>query len=451
MKANIVLICLSCAFFQATEAFSQDVTVLRSFPGNKGTGWKQTIDVAGAVGPAHVVDFDVAHFVVHDKTTGKILQRLTSDAFWQQVEPTGQWIPQSNANDARILYDPLSQRWFTCAAGTTEPDCFLAVSSSSNPLEVWRGVKLPLPRINPYMKLGVDRNGLYVCSCNGHSDFSKGTNCYVLPKHDVLAESGPVISHGQMFEHLQFSTMPALDPDPAKPAEAPMILLANQFFDGVCSELYLYEVTWSKGKAHLSAARTIPLNRDYLTPNNSTPAMEAFQPEPGPRLRAGGGGRRLDSVFVRNGSVYGCNGAKRSIDSRPGILWYQVRIHDGALLQEGFIDSPDRDYIYPSIAVDSQGNIGIGCTGTSQSEFPSVYVMMHGVNDPVNTMRKPVRAVPGTAVYRYDGQRSVNWSHYSATCIDPSNPSLLWTLQAYGNSNVDQEWWTAWAAFQLSK
>lgn len=50
-----------------------DVTVVTTFPGNKGPGWKDSIDAAGAVGPHHVVDFDVAGFVVHAKSNGKIL------------------------------------------------------------------------------------------------------------------------------------------------------------------------------------------------------------------------------------------------------------------------------------------------------------------------------------------------------------------------------------------
>ena len=34
----------------------------QSLPGRRSTGWKSSIDVAGAVGPQHVVDFDVADF-----------------------------------------------------------------------------------------------------------------------------------------------------------------------------------------------------------------------------------------------------------------------------------------------------------------------------------------------------------------------------------------------------
>jgi hypothetical protein len=431
-------------------AVGDDVRIIRSFPGNKGPGWKDSIDVAGAVGPRHVVSFDVAGFVVHDKASGKTLQQLSTREYWQRVEPAGKLVPQKDANDARMLYDLLSERWFACAAGTTEAECFLAVSTSSDPTKSWHGAKLPLPRINPYMRLGVDRNGLYVCSCNGNSDLNKGTNCYVIPKGDVLADGGPVLTRAQTFKDLQFSAMPATDPDPDKPADAPAVLLANEFMEGTCGRLYLYKITWSGSKASISDVQTVELSRKYLTPNNSTPQMEAFQPKPGPKLRAGGGGRRIDSAFVHKGSVFGCNGAIRNPDSRPGVLWYEVRISDGRLIQEGFVDSPDRDFIFPSVAVDSMGNVGIGCTGTSQTEFPSVYVMMHAATDPASTMRRPVAAVPGTTSYHYAGPRAVNLSHYSTTCIDPSNPGLLWTCQAYADSKKDRQWCTAWAAFQMS-
>lgn len=438
------------ALLQAIPAAAEGVDVVRAFPANRGPGWKASIDVAGAVGQRHVVDFDVAGFVVQDKETGAVQRRLTTREFWHQVEPAGTLLPVQNANDARMLYDPLSHRWFACAAGTTEPDCFLAVSTTPDPLEPWRGGKLPLPQINPYMRMGVDRHGLYVCSCNGHVDFAKGTNCYVLPKQDALAVGGPVLTRGHMFKEVQFSCMPAMDPDPEKPADAPAVLLANEFSDGTCGRLFLYRIVWSGTTASISGPQVVPLGTTYLTPDNKTPLMEAVQPPPGPSFRVGGGGRRIDSAFVRNGRVYGCNGAKRTAGSRPGVLWYEIRIRDGALLQEGFVDSPDRDLIHPSIAVDARGNIGIGCTGTSRTEYPSVYVMMHGAMDPPGSMRTPVPALPGTTSYRYPDVPAINLSHYSATCIDPSNPDRLWTLQAYSASEVEKQWCTGWAVFRIA-
>jgi hypothetical protein len=127
-----------------------------------------------------------------------------------------------------------------------------------------------------------------------------------------------------------------------------------------------------------------------------------------------------------------------------------VRIKDGALLQEGLVDAPDCDYLYPSMAVDNRGNIGIGCTRTSEREFPSVCVMMRSVDDPAGSMRPPVVAVRGTTVYKYLGASATNFSNYSTTCIDPSDGELLWTYQGYAASTIDRQWCTAWAAFKLS-
>ncbi len=446
MKRQVIALSLLLMLGQAAPTLAADVTVVTTYPANKGPGWKQTIDVAGAVGPKDAVDFDEGGFVVHDKTTGRERQRFSTREFWRKVEPANSMDPQKDPNDPRILYDPLSQRWFACAAGTTVADCFLAVSTTSDPTQQWRGVKLPLPPIDPYMKMGVDKNGLYICSCNGDSDWRRGMNCYVIPKSDVIAPGGPILTHGQTFTNLRFAAMPATDLDPNKPANAPEVLLVNEFSDGTCGKLYMYKLTWSGLTASISEVQTIQLSKTYQTPS----ANSAVQPAPGPKLRAGGGNRRLESAFVYRGSVFGCNGAKRTASSRPGILWYELRIRDGALLQEGFVDDPKCDYLHCSLAVDSRGNIGVGCTRTSETEFPSVYVMMHAATDPANIMRAPILAVPGTTYYRYAGLEAINLSHYSTTCIDPSDPNLLWTYQAYGNSTVDKQWCTAWAAFSLS-
>jgi hypothetical protein len=165
-------------------------------------------------------------------------------------------------------------------------------------------------------------------------------------------------------------------------------------------------------------------------------------------------GRRTLSVFARGGSVFGCNAAKRKIDSRCGILWYEVRVRDGVLLQEGFVDAPDCDYLVPSLAVDGEGNIGLGCTRTSEKEFPSVYVMTHAAGDPAGAMRAPALAVKGTTYFRAPAAGKTNaipWGNYSSTCVDPVDPSLIWTCQEYCNSSVEREWCTAWVAFRLGK
>src|SRR5262249_29938032 len=127
-----------------------------------------------------------------------------------------------------MLYDPLSQRWFATMAAN-DNDSFLPVSTTPDPMQTWKGVKLPLPRIDPGVKIGVDRNGVYICSANGSSDMKEALNCYVIPKADAIAPEGPALSRAQTFPKLIYAAVPAVDLDANKAADAPAVLLNNEF------------------------------------------------------------------------------------------------------------------------------------------------------------------------------------------------------------------------------
>jgi len=445
MKLPIVVLGLLVAVGICCAAHGADLEIVSTFEGNRGPGWKSAANVMGGVGPKHVVDFTIGGFTVHDKATGKVLRHLTQREFWQQVEPAGSLVPVKDANDPWMVLDPLSERWFGTIAGTDPGDCFLAVSTSANPMQPWKGTKLPLPPHDPGMKIGVDRNALYISCANGSANPAEALDLYVLPKADAIAPGGPVLTHAQNLTKLIYAAFPAVNVEAEQPANSPAVLLNNEFGGPTCSKLYLYRITWAGPRATISDAQTIPLSKAYAVPR-----MEGLQPDGGVKL-VQAGGRRNNCACVHGGSVFSCNGAQRTADSRPGILWYEVRIRDGVLLQEGFVDSPDCDYLYPSLAVDRQCNLAIGCTRTSETDFPSVCAMMRSARDPAGTMRPPVVAVKGTTAFRHAGTAAINFSNYSTTCIDPSDDNLLWTYQGFANSTVDRQWCTAWAAFRLSQ
>lgn len=436
----------------ATAAPAASVIIVKTFPADFGPSHKDHPDEAGAVGPDHVVDFDDVNFVVHDKATGRVLVKKTQEKFWAEVEPANTLI--LDPNDPRILFDPLSNRWFAVntgkIAGTRTANGYLAVSTSSDPTKPWKGVKLPMPPQDLGFKLGVDKNGLYACYINQTGNVSTMHDCIAIPKADAIAPGGPDLSHLNTFHNLQIESFPATDLNPNKAPTDPEVLL-NKEFGNNAGKLYFYKITWAGTKASISDVQTIPLGKIFVTPNGASLQNQALQPAPGGKLRADEG-RRTICVFAHGGSVFGCNEAKRTVDSRPGILWYEVRVKDGALLQEGFVDDPDHDYLCPSLAVDKSGNIGLGCTRTSATEFPSIYVMMHAAGDAPGTMRPPVLALAGTTHYRDSkaGPSGIGWGNYSSTCLDPSDPDRLWTCQQYGNSVQDLQWCTAWVAFQLN-
>ena len=91
------------------------------------------------------------------------------------------------------------------------------------------------------------------------------------------------------------------------------------------------------------------------------------------------------------------------------------------------MDAPDCDYLAPSLAVDANGNIGLGCTRTSETEFPSVCVMMHAAGDPKNTMRPPVLAAKGTTVFSSNrpSKYGLAWGNYNTHVCRPLGPDNL--------------------------
>ncbi len=451
---SLVLFCAALLAISAGVS-AENLTVLATFPGDSGPGPKDKPDNTGGVGPSHVVDFTDARIVVHDKATGKVLQKMDQRDFWKTVQPG---FDQPFFNDPRMLFDAVSGRWIcviACAIQDAsgkrmqEESGYLAVSETFDPTKGWRGVKLPMKPADLGMKLGVDKNGVYVTYIVMTGNTHTMHSCIAIPKEDALAGDGPSLVNLQTFSDLEIDVFPATDGDPKKPADAPEILL-NREFGNSFSKLNLYKITWSGKKASISKLQNIPLSKTYQSPNGSSLKNQATQPPPGGKLRADEGRRTL-CVFAHGGSLFISNEAKQTVDSRCGIFWAEVRASDGELLQEALIDDPNCDYLAPTLAVDSNGNVGLGCARTSATEYPSVYVMMRAAGDLKNTMGPPVLAAKGTACYSAadPGKYGIGWGNYSATCIDPSDPAKIWTYQEYATSGIPDEYNTCWAAFKL--
>src|SRR3974377_1400840 len=94
-----------------TAALAANGTILQSFPGGAGPGYKPVPDTTGAVGPNHVVDFEDSWFMVHEKATGQVVLQMTVSDFWMLGDPSNTLV-LVKPNDPRMLYDTLSGRWF---------------------------------------------------------------------------------------------------------------------------------------------------------------------------------------------------------------------------------------------------------------------------------------------------------------------------------------------------
>src|SRR5512136_1255839 len=93
-------------------------------------------DSDGAVGPVHFVELINGRFAVYRKTTGTAVKSTSDVNFWQS---SGLTIPSGqDVSDPRVLFDPISQRWFAAAIlfapnNLTSNSFLLAVSSGADP------------------------------------------------------------------------------------------------------------------------------------------------------------------------------------------------------------------------------------------------------------------------------------------------------------------------------
>src|SRR5262245_9621306 len=146
MKLSVSLMALmACCLVAVRTLPAQDapaaptepgITVITTFPGDTGPGPKDVPDNSGAVGPDHVVDFTNANVVIHDKKTCKLVRQTTQADFRKAANPDFKF---PKLTDPRLLYDPLSKRWFAVIAEAANLSVgYLVVSESSDPPRVGR-------------------------------------------------------------------------------------------------------------------------------------------------------------------------------------------------------------------------------------------------------------------------------------------------------------------------
>src|ERR1700733_10550842 len=108
MKKTAFLLFVLAAAAIGFPAWAGNGTILETFEGGSGPGYKPCPDTTGAVGPNQVDDFEDGWFMAHEKSTGRVLQQMTMSNFWRSVQPADTLV-LVKPNDPRMLYDPLSQ------------------------------------------------------------------------------------------------------------------------------------------------------------------------------------------------------------------------------------------------------------------------------------------------------------------------------------------------------
>ena len=141
----------------------------RNFTGSSlfADSWVVPPDSNGAIGPGHFVEFINGRFSVFDKGSGAKVETMSDAAFWANA---GVSLGSLSISDPRIIFDPLSGRWFASQVdfdpiGSAGNDFLLAVSATDDPTGIWNGVAWPADpggSFADFPRLGLDAKGVYL-------------------------------------------------------------------------------------------------------------------------------------------------------------------------------------------------------------------------------------------------------------------------------------------------
>jgi hypothetical protein len=387
-------------------------------------------DVMGSVGPGHVAQLINGEYRVYRKSDGTLLDQRSLYGFWEDAG-----IAWPGPFDPRIIYDPLSQRWFASSADWNG-DYLVAVSESSDPTEGWTGFAIVSdPTGNTWVDfptLGVDADGVYMAGTQWSfaGEIIAGRTVVVLPKADLLALT-PSIAGATLFElsfaQLAFSPQLVVNLDGGG---LPMPIIAST---GIPAWVQFARIDAPVTSPSLSGID----GTGIVTLPFVASAVPAEQPGPAQNLETDAGDSGFHSNFVlQNGALWGARAV--SVSGRASVQWIQIDPDTNTILQTGLITDDELDLFYPSIAVNEFDQVVIGLNGSSESQFASAYAVLGETNDGVTSFGDLMLLKEGVDSYEFVWDGRNRWGDYSTTVVDPSDPSVFWTFQEwadFGGSN----------------
>jgi hypothetical protein len=410
-------------------------------------------DTMGAAGPNHLVSLLNSDFGVFNKA-GTLLQKVRLQSFWGSLG-TAAGEPAHFPFDTKVLYDTSSARFFAVTlGGTTAPNSWIlvAVSSTSDPTGAWSKWAIDADRDNDtqlfnnwadFPGFGLDGNNLYVtANMFTNSDSFQYGKIWVLPKAQLLSGS-PSITWAEFRDPpgSSFNMQPA-HTFGAAPAE-------YFLFEGTSSHLLMARIDNTSGTPvwHAPTAVTVAA----YTVSDRLPGA----PQSGDDNTIDTSDTRLLNVVYRAGSLWTVHNVQSPSTVKTEVAWYQIDPGSATVLSQGRISDPTRWYYYPSIGVNANGDVAIGMSGSSATEFVGGYYTARRFADPGGTMQPASLLKAGEQSYfKTLGGTQNRWGDYSATVVDPNGNLRFWTVQEYAQTHDpatgDSRWGTWWGSFILT-
>jgi Abnormal spindle-like microcephaly-assoc'd, ASPM-SPD-2-Hydin len=348
--------------------------------------------------------------------------------------------------EPKIRFDPNSGRWFavlisengTSEATSTSGQWNLLVSTSIDPTAEFIVYALPsAPNSYPdFPAIGVSDDKIvltanaYSCTPNCSSGTYLGNEFVALDKSELLA--GTAVNY-TIFDPDQDSTTFTIQPAQSLSSTSTLFMASVTYPSSTFIRIWSVSGVPAVGPGVSVSSTTSTINTLSIPPSavqqGSSNLIDTFD------------NRLLDAVY-RDGSLWvSANSAcipSGDTETRSCLRFIQVETGTLSIDQDFDFGINGGYYYYPGVTLDSADNLISVFSGSSASEFPSVYASGRLASDPPNTLQTPALVKTGEAAYLFS-----RWGDYSSVAIDPSDQTRAWGAGEYARTNGD---WGTWIA-----
>jgi hypothetical protein len=462
--------------------------------GQAGGGWPP--DTNGDVGPTYYIQSVNTAFGIFNKSTGTQVAAFTENQLWNGAS-TSQCSTR-NQGDPVVLHDAINDRWiltdfaFTVDSSGNSSGPFyqcIAVSKSGDPvgggwwlyaIRMDAG-NVPTNTLADYPKFGLWGDGCLYMGANG---FDNSTGNYAgaifasFNTANMYSGAALTSSIGFLADTSVFSMFPAnlLGTTPSGTAE---------YFVNVSGTTFAWDVrkftkgTNCGGSGTLGTATQVS-QATYGYPGTGTGS--AFTTDIVEQAGAGSppldslGDRIMQKVQYRKigtaeslwvvhttcGSAHDSNFNCVSATSPTQLQWTQINVTGGTInatpvQQQIYAPDTTKSRWMPSLAVDASGDMAMGYSYSSSTDFPGIRYAGRLIGDTLNQLpQTEVQLVAGLSSQKScsdgggAGCTTSRWGDYSSMSVDPSDDCTFWyTNEYYSTASNNGEWQTRIGAFKF--
>ncbi len=380
-----------------------------------------------AVGPNHVVVTTVRSVEVFSTDGEPLLSTDLPGLFFGAP-------PCQNHSFPEALYDERSDR-FVVGASAGDFYC-MAVTATSDPTATWYGYVFPFAEgYWELMRAGIGTEAIFMAGI----DLSAGRPAvFAFDKEEMYAGDPASWVQKEIRSTTDFPVPLHLHGwrDGSWPEGDQHYFLLIPSVDSP-SDLGIISWTDPFGSNILSLQTNLDL--EALHGISLSPPLD--NPQAGGTGPISGGDSRLTDFEYRHGYGWTVNHAACDQNGLPMncLQWAKIELATRTAIEAGVFGSEDSSRAYGDLAVDACGNVALGYTRFSPSEFPSTAVAGRLATDAPGTLRPEILVQPGETPYRNPNR----WGESTGMTIDPAG-TTFWYAGIYSKDLPPAVHWN-WA------